>query len=445
MTRKLAICLVCLWGITLSGCASSSTRPGLMGAYRLQDGRVVSIRRSTDDALRYRMYDNGESGKLHPETATRYVSGPGFSSRSPVNLTVEFRTDPEGRAGSLEWDLADKPIMTATRIGREEWVPFESDGATISARLDLPDGPGPHPAIVLLHGSGSDAGTEYLYNGDFFAAHGIAALVYDKRGTGRSGGEYTFDYEQLARDALAAVAMLRSRDDIDPDRIGLAGYSQGGWVAPLAASLIDDIRFVVVSYGMIESAVEEARLETRGLLRKRGIDERYMSDVDELTLASVHVVASDFREGWDRFKIMKKKHRQAPWRKELHGSPVDGFMKYPKWLVKMFGRRMAPPGLDWHYDSTAVLDELSIPMTWFLGGADESAPNELTIPKLNRYAESGKPYELILYPEADHTMLLFEEKDGQRTYTGYAPSYHRDEVQQARRLAGMPDLDRSQE
>jgi len=423
--------------LTLGGCAQSAASVKPMGAYRLEDGRVVSIRRSTEDALRYRFYENGESGRLYRMTETRYVSGAGFSSRSPVNLTVDFEMNADGRVRNLSWTDRDGPVLGGSRIGEEESISFESDGARLSARLDLPAGPGPHPAIVLLHGSGSDAGTEYLYNGDFFAAHGIAALVYDKRGTGRSEGTYTFDYEQLARDAVAAVQFLKARSDIDPERIGLAGYSQGGWVAPLAASLSEDVRFVLVSYGMIESAVEEARLETRNLVRKRGVAEEFMPAVDELTVAAVHVVATDFREGWDEFAAAKKKHKNAPWTQQLHGSPVAGFLKYPRWLVKMVGRRKAPNGLSWYYDSSRVLDDLTIPMAWFLGEADESAPNELTIPTLRRLRESGKPYELILFPDADHTMLIFDERDGERIYSGYAPGYFRAEVEHARRLAGL--------
>jgi dienelactone hydrolase len=287
---------------------------------------------------------------------------------------------------------------------------------------------------VLLHGSGSDAGTEYLYNGDFFVAHGIAALVYDKRGTGRSGGEYTFDYQQLARDAVAAVGLLRARPEIKPERIGLAGYSQGGWVAPLAASLSDDVSFVLVSYGMIESAVEEVRLETRNLLRKRGVAEESLTEVDELTLAAVHVVATDFQQGWGEFAAAKKKYKNAPWRKQLHGTPVDSFLKYPRWVVKLIGPRKAPNGLPWHYDSTELLTDLSIPMAWFLGEADESAPNELTIPRLRRLRELGKPYELILFGATDHTMLIFEVRDGERIYTGYSPGYFRSEVEHALRF-----------
>ena len=60
-------------------------------------------------------------------------------------------------------------------------------------------------------------------------------LVYDKRGTGRSGGAFSANFRVRAGDAAAAAAAVAARADVDRTRVGFAGYSQGGWVAPLAA------------------------------------------------------------------------------------------------------------------------------------------------------------------------------------------------------------------
>ncbi|UCE02880.1 MAG: alpha/beta hydrolase [Candidatus Latescibacterota bacterium] len=408
-----------------------------MGAYRFDDGRVVSIRRSQDETLRCRGFDTGASRRLYRDGNNRYVSAPGFATKAPVDLVVDFHVEPDGRATHLTWRPQEGPIETARRVGVEVWTTFESDGTLLSGRLDLPEGSGPHPAIVLVHGSGDHAATEYFYNGDFFVAHGIATFTYDKRGTGRSQGEYTFDFQQLARDVVAAVRFLRARPEIDAEQIGLSGYSQGAWVAPLAASLDESVRFVLVSYGMIESPAEEARLETRNLMRERGVDEESLTEVDELTRAAVHVVATGFSEGWDDLAAAKKKYEDAEWRRHLAGTTVEKFVKYPKWLLKWLGPGRSPKALPWYYDSTEVLEDLSIPMVWFLGEADESAPNELTLPKLRRWSGQGKPYELVLFPGADHGMLLFEEVDGRRVYTGYVPTYFAMEVARARALLGL--------
>jgi len=430
------VLLIAFFAAVLPGCASSPPRK-LMGAYRFPDGKLISVRKSEDKTLRYRVYQTGESSRLYKKRRLRYVSGPGFAARTPVTLVVDFKTDEQGFATGLTWRAEDRPVESADRVVGQEWVTFAGGDAELFGRLDLPEGPGPHPAVVLVHGSGKDAATDYFSSCDFFAANGIAALTFDKRGTGRSGGDYTFDFRGLAEDVVAAVSLLKRHPEVDASRIGLAGYSQGGWVGPLAASMTDDVAYVIVSYGMIESPAEEARLETREIMRKRGVDEENLKRVDELTLAGVRVISNGFREGWDEFDAVKKKYEDAPWMKQLSGTILDRLVKYPHWLVRLFGRFESPKHLPWFYDSSEVLDELSIPMVWILGGKDESAPNQLTIPKLRAYRAEGKPYELILFPDAAHGMLEFREEEGVRMYTGYATDYFRTEVGKARELSGL--------
>ncbi len=426
----LALCLC------LAGCASTEPPKALLGAYRLDDGKTVSIRRSVDDTLRYRIYETGKSGRLYPQSENVFVSGPGFSGREPVEIEVSFGDFERGSASSLEWRSGDAHPLTAQRIGTEREAYFESGGARLFSRLHLPDTPPPYPAIVLVHGSGDSPGTEWFYNSDFFVANGFAALTYDKRGSGRSEGRFTFDFEQLAEDAVAAVGHLQSVPEIDKRRIGLSGYSQGAWVAPLAASKSEQIRFVVVSYGMIESPAEEARLEMHQLLVDAGVAGEDLRDGDQLIHAAVALVANEFKNGWDEFQEQKKMHRDAAWLEHLEGTPVGTLVKWPKFLVKLIGPRRLPKGLDWHYDSTEVLERSETPMAWLLAEDDRSAPNEQTIATLRSLIETGKPYSLTVFPNTDHGMLTFSEKDGERDYTGYAPGYFESEVAALQRLAG---------
>jgi predicted alpha/beta hydrolase len=72
---------------------------------------------------------------------------------------------------------------------------------------------------------------------DRFARSGIAALTYDKRGSGSSTGDWkSSSYDDLANDALAAIDLLASKPDMDPKRIGLHGHSEGGIIAPIATA-----------------------------------------------------------------------------------------------------------------------------------------------------------------------------------------------------------------
>ncbi len=428
------ILILCL---LLAGCAATEPPKALLGAYRLVDGRTLSIRRSLDETLRYRIFESGKSGRLYPESEGLFVSGPGFSEREPVEIEVRFDDVESNNAQSLEWRSMDSAPQTAHRIGAEREAYFESAGTRLFARLHLPDTPPPYPAVILVHGSGDTPGTEWFYNSDFFVANGFAALTYDKRGSGRSGGRFTFDFEQLARDVVAAVGYLQSLHEIDVMRIGLAGYSQGAWVAPLAASKTDQIRFVVVSYGMIESPAEEARLEMRQLLVDAGVADDDLRAGEALIDAAVNIVANEFKDGWAEFQAQKKRHQDAAWLEHLDGTPVGTLVSWPKFLVKLIGPWRLPNGLDWHYDSTELLERFDTPMAWLLAADDRSAPNEQTIATLQSLIDAGKPYSLTVFPNADHGMLSFTESDGDRVYAGYAPGYFGSEVDALLRLAGI--------
>jgi pimeloyl-ACP methyl ester carboxylesterase len=155
---------------------------------------------------------------------------------------------------------------------------LKSRGATLAATIRLPD-PGAggvakatagahprYPGAVLVHGSGRVTGRELLERaGRRLTAMGFAVLGYDKRGVGGSTGEYTSIgpansdrmFDLLADDALAGIAALKARRDVDPSRVGLVGFSQAGWIMPLAASRSRDVAFVVIISGPAVSVGEE--------------------------------------------------------------------------------------------------------------------------------------------------------------------------------------------
>jgi uncharacterized protein len=106
----------------------------------------------------------------------------------------------------------------------------------------------------------------------------------------------------------------------------------------------------------------------------------------------------------------------------LRNHIAGSFLRYPHWLMKIYGRKKLSE-ISWHYDSFETLEKLDIPMLWVLGGDDIEAPNEVTIAELERLRATGKPIDLKIYPTADHGIVEFEEKDGERVYTRYSPGY----------------------
>ena len=130
----------------------------------------------------------------------------------------------------------------------EHRVEFRNQDVQLAGSLLLPVRETPVPAVVFVHGSGRQTRESYRKLGEHFASQGIAALIYDKRGTGQSGGEYESHapYENLVNDALAAVACLKQRREIAPTQIGIWGLSQGAYICAAAASRSEDIQFVMV-------------------------------------------------------------------------------------------------------------------------------------------------------------------------------------------------------
>jgi uncharacterized protein len=139
----------------------------------------------------------------------------------------------------------------------EQEVSYENKpaGVRFAGTLSLPHRAAPVPAVLLISGSGPQDRNEafgqhkpFLVLADYLARRGIAVLRVDDRGVGGSTGAAGTS-EDYAADALAGVEFLKSRPQIDPRRIGLAGHSEGGLIAPLAATRSGDVAFIVMMAG----------------------------------------------------------------------------------------------------------------------------------------------------------------------------------------------------
>ena len=125
------------------------------------------------------------------------------------------------------------------------------------------------PAVILISGSGPQNRNEevaghkpFLVIADYLARNGIAVLRYDDRGVGKSKGEFkTANLDDFAIDASSAIEYLKTRKEIDKNRIGLIGHSEGGLVAPMVAASRDDVNFIVL--------LASPGIETRKILLKQ--------------------------------------------------------------------------------------------------------------------------------------------------------------------------------
>ena len=142
---------------------------------------------------------------------------------------------------------------------RSEEIKFENkiDSVTLAGTLTLPETGNNFPAVVLISGSGGQNRDEellghkpFLVLSDFLTRSGFAVLRFDDRGISESTGDFaSATSEDFAKDVLAAVDYLKTRDEINHSKIGLIGHSEGGLIAPMVAVESDDIAFIILMAG----------------------------------------------------------------------------------------------------------------------------------------------------------------------------------------------------
>ncbi len=164
----------------------------------------------------------------------------------------------------------------------EEEVVFKNEGASIrlAGTFTFPKGKGPHPAVVLISGSGQQDRDEslmghrpFLVLADHLTRNGIAVLRFDDRGAGKSTGKFSdATTTDFTTDALAAVAYLKTRNEVDGKRIGIIGHSEGGLVAPQAAAQSDDVAFIVLLAGVGVPMDQLLARQAQDILRVMGGD-----------------------------------------------------------------------------------------------------------------------------------------------------------------------------
>ena len=406
------------------------------GVYRLSDGRLLDIAPSDGDDLRWRM-DDGRSGKLlakdHWSSTLGWTGQPdGVSVRLPA-------------CGGTRISFADKgaqPVAGVRVPLQVRDTTFKSGDATLFGRLVMRAGSERVPVVVEVHGSEKDAASVFDYHQRMLPAQGVAAFVYDKRGTGRSTGTYTQDFEVLARDAAAAEVEARRLTGDRLQRIGFAGGSQEGWVAPLAATLTP-VDFVIVGYGLAGSPGEENIDETVLELKRKGYGPADLAGAAEVAAATNAVVGSHFRSGYDQLDAARAKYAGKPWFKQLHGQFTSEVLKYPDLVLRVAGPIMdVKTPID--YDAVPVLKKVKAPMLWVLADDDTLAPNVTTRRRLAELTAQGAPITVLAFPATDHGIMEFiTTPSGERDETRYADGYFRTTVDWAKTGALHPPYGRS--
>ena len=141
-----------------------------------------------------------------------------------------------------------------------EEIHFRSGKFNIVGDLRMPEGEGPHPAIIMVHGSGGatrNGAVAFTPMIELFLRNGYAVFSWDKPGSGESTGHLGHELTQRAAILTDGIRVLVEHPSVDPVRIGLWGISQAGWVMPLALEQTSDVAFMIVVSGGAEDSIEQ--------------------------------------------------------------------------------------------------------------------------------------------------------------------------------------------
>ena len=417
LSRGLIVCglsAACV-GVALAGrVESGATDHCQIGAYRFSDGEIVDIARSEGDTFRWRKFD-GTTGVLHKKGDGSWTSTLGWTDRQDGHTASFTRC----ATGEIEFDG-----KKARRIPFDVTdTVFEGRGEVkLAGRLVLPKGNDPLPIVVLVHGAEQESARDSYALQRLLPAENIGAFVYDKRGTGGSDGKYTQDFDTLADDAVAAMREAKRIAGARCARIGYQGGSQGGWIAPLAATRAP-VDFVIVSFGLAVSVIDEDQQEVALEMRLKGHSQPEISKALEVASAAEAVFESGFTKGFERFDAVRAKYRNEPWYKDIHGNYTHFILPYTAAEIRGKGKDFIF-GTPFRYDPMPTLRAVEAPQLWILGEDDLEAPSTETSRRIKTLIGEGKPITLALFPRAEHGMTEYEiARDGERVSTRYAPGY----------------------
>ena len=297
---------------------------------------------------------------------------------------------------------------------KEEEVNIDGEGLTLAGTLTIPFTSGPHPAAILLTGSGPQTRDEEIFGfavfrvlADHLTRQGFAVLRCDDRGIGKSTGDFAAaTTPDFALDARAQWAFLRTRKDIVPSQIGLIGHSEGAIVAAMISRMEPAVAFTVLLAGPSVRGDSLILGQVERLARAGGAPDSVVTDAlhsQERVLATVRADT-----GWTSLRsrliadLRRSAERATPEQRSSFGN-IDS-MAAARVDVQM--KQLRVP---WYrrfilYDPAEDLRAMTGPVLALFGSLDMQVPPSQNLPNMERFfRESGNPNAVCkVIPGANH-------------------------------------------
>lgn len=295
-------------------------------------------------------------------------------------------------------------------------VAFSNGTARLAAVLALPEGEGPFPAVAFVAGSGAVERHDpyFVALATCFAEVGFASLMWDKPGIGNSTGDLRKQtLQDRAEEALAAVKLLKSRDEIQSDAVGLWGISQGGLVAPLAASQAGEIAFMVLVSAPGITPAEQELFRVAHTLRAEGFAEEDGERALSLYSSALQMLREDRSFDDIVSTLGSEEVLKSPWLKYVTNlDPADA--EFLRGIMD--------------FNPSPVLQNVACPLLGIWGEADPVVPvfQSFEVFRQALLAAGNNDITFKIFAEADHMILASrpesieaEQKDG----FSFAPGY----------------------
>ena len=238
---------------------------------------------------------------------------------------------------------------------------INSEGVNLAGTIYKPKNA--YASVVVVHGSGQE--TRMTEFAELLANNGISVLTYDKRGVGKSGGVYagpevgtnnvdSLNINLLAKDARAALNKIKNYSNDTP--IGLLGFSQAGWIIPIAANNNPLVNFMVLFSCPTITSLEQLRFQ----FYTNGNTNFWINHTEED--ARNHI-----KNDSDRYQFIST-------------------------------------------DPKVALRNISAPSLWLFGEKDIQIPVKLCTEQINTLKSEGKPFEYTLFSNLGHNTAFTDDK-----------------------------------
>ena len=311
---------------------------------------------------------------------------------SADQITGTFTDDSAKGDFILRRTVAKSPPYNAVDVS------FHNGPVTLAGTLCIPRSPGLHAAVVLLQGSGGETrwGTN-RFIADRFARSGIAALVYDKRGSGASTGDWKMaSYDDLANDAIAGIDFLASRSDIDAKRIGLHGHSEGGIIAPIASVRAPSkVAFIVAEDTVAGFVRDQDVYRVSHQIRQAGFTDAQVERALDLYKLMIEVLRGAKPD--HELETASRSVRNEDWYQWLGIPPENSYLW--TWYPKVG-----------NLDTLVFWKQVHAPVLLIYGEHDQLEPVDESLAKIEASLDGVKtPYAAVIVPNAQHNLTVQPE------------------------------------